>query len=105
MSNIIILAGSERKDGNTDMLVDAFKKGAAKKNKVEVISARSHDINPCIGCNSCFTRPGNECFQKDDMQMVLVQGAKDKGDVKNTDGLDRAYELGLSIGFLSMDSP
>ena len=38
MSNIIILAGSERKDGNTDMLVDAFKKGAAKKNKVEVIS-------------------------------------------------------------------
>lgn len=34
MSNIIILAGSERKDGNTDMLVDAFKKGAAKKNKV-----------------------------------------------------------------------
>lgn len=45
MSNIIILAGSERKDGNTDMLVDAFKKGAAKKNKVEVISVRSHDIN------------------------------------------------------------
>lgn len=29
MSNIIILAGSERKDGNTDMLVDALKKGAA----------------------------------------------------------------------------
>lgn len=70
MSNIIILAGSERKDGNTDMLVDAFKKGAAKKNKVEVISVRSHDITPCIGCNSCFTRLGNECFQKDDMQIV-----------------------------------
>lgn len=30
--------------------------------------------------------------------MVLVQGAKDIGDVKNTDGLDRAYKLGLSIG-------
>ena len=42
MSNIIILAGSERKDGNTDMLVDAFKKGAVEKNKVEVISVRSH---------------------------------------------------------------
>ena len=46
MSNIIILAGSERKDGNTDMLVDAFKKGAAEKNKVEIISVRSHDIPP-----------------------------------------------------------
>lgn len=29
---------------------------------------------------------------------LLVQGAKDIGDVKNTDGLDRAYKLGLSIG-------
>ena len=47
-----------------DMLVDAFKKGAVEKNKVEVISVRSHDITPCIGCNSCFTRPGNECFQR-----------------------------------------
>ena len=178
MSNIIILAGSEQKDGNTDMLVGAFRKGAAKKNKVEVISVRNHKIKPCIGCNSCFTRPGNECFQQDDMQMVyeklktadvlviaspvyfygisaqlkaiidrfhtpmrnefpikklalilvgaatlpelfdsiklqyrlvlsffhledagmvLVRGAKDIGDVKNTDGLDRAYKLGISI--------
>lgn len=48
MSNIIILAGSERKDGNTDMLVDAFKKGAVEKNKVEVISVRSHDITPAL---------------------------------------------------------
>ena len=28
---------------------------------------------------------------------VLVQGVKDKGDVKNTDSLQRAYELGKSI--------
>ena len=31
MSNIIILAGSKRKDGNTDMLVDAFRKDAVMK--------------------------------------------------------------------------
>jgi multimeric flavodoxin WrbA len=53
MSNIIILAGSERKDGNTDMLVDAFKKGAAKKNKVEVISVRNHKINRNDGRSLC----------------------------------------------------
>ena len=29
--------------------------------------------------------------------MVLVSGAKEKGEVKNGDGLKRAYELGLSI--------
>lgn len=37
-------------------------------------------------------------FHLEDAGMVLVQGAKDIGDVKNTDGLDRAYKLGLSIG-------
>lgn len=36
-------------------------------------------------------------FRLEDAGMVLVQGAKDKGDVKKTDGLDKAYELGLFI--------
>lgn len=25
---------------------------------------------PCIGCNSCFTREENKCFQKDDMSVI-----------------------------------
>lgn len=37
MSNIIVLSGSPRKGGNTDMLVDAFVKGAEKNNNVEVV--------------------------------------------------------------------
>ena len=178
MSNIVILAGSERKEGNTDLLVESFRKGARKKHSVDVISVRNHKIRPCTGCNLCFDRTGHECVQQDDMKivydklkkadvlviaspvyfygisaqlkavidrlhtpmrnefpikrlalilvgaatlpelfdpvkvqyrlvlnffhledagMVLVQGAKDKGDVKNTDGLERAYELGISI--------
>ena len=36
-------------------------------------------------------------FHLEDAGMVLVQGAKDIGDVKNTAELDRAYKLGLSI--------
>lgn len=28
----------------------------------------------------------------------MVRGAKDKGDVRNTDGLDEAYRLGLAMG-------
>ena len=36
-------------------------------------------------------------FELEDAGMVLVSGAKDKGDVKNSDGLKKAYELGLSI--------
>ena len=36
-------------------------------------------------------------FQLEDAGMVLVRGAKDKGDVKETGALKEAYDLGLSI--------
>ena len=64
MSNIIVLSGSPRKGGNTDLLVDAFVKGAEKNNNVEVVSVADYKVNPCIG------REGHECFQQDDMQIV-----------------------------------
>lgn len=70
MSKIIVLAGSMRKGGNTDLLAQAFAKGASKKNSVEVISVADYKVNPCIGCNSCFTREGNKCFQNDDMDVI-----------------------------------
>lgn len=70
MSNIIVLSGSPRKGGNTDLLVDAFVKGAEKNNNVEVVSVADYKVNPCIGCNSCFDRQGHECFQQDDMRTV-----------------------------------
>ena len=34
--NILILSGSPRKGGNTDLLVKAFVKGASQKHHVEV---------------------------------------------------------------------
>ena len=70
MGNIVVLAGSPRKNGNTDRLVEAFTKGAEKNNSVEVISVSDHHINPCKGCNSCFEREGNKCFQNDDMSGI-----------------------------------
>ena len=178
MSKVVVLVGSVRKNGNTDLLTQAFVEGAEKKNEVEVVSVADYKIHPCIGCNTCFAREGNERFQEDDMHkvydllkkadvlvvaspvyfygisaqlkavidrlhtpmrkefsiqklalllvgaatlpelfdsikiqyqlvlnffhledagMVLVSGVKEKGEVKNGDGLKRAYELGLSI--------
>ncbi len=70
MSNIIVLAGSVRKGGNTDQLVQAFASGAEKNNNVEIISVADYKVNPCIGCNTCFEREGHKCFQKDDMQEI-----------------------------------
>ena len=70
MSNIVVLSGSVRRGGNTELLVQAFVDGANKNNSVEVISVADYKVNPCIGCNTCFDREGHECFQKDDMTKV-----------------------------------
>lgn len=70
MSNIVILVGSMRKNGNTDLLAQAFAEGARENNFVEIVSVADYKVNPCIGCNSCFTREGNKCFQNDDMDGI-----------------------------------
>ena len=178
MSRILVLNGSVRRDGNTELLVQSFAEGARKNNSVEIVSVADFKVNPCIGCNSCFKREGNACFQNDGMTeiyqklketdilviaspvyfygisaqlkavidrlhtpmrnsfpikklalilvgaatlpemfdaikvqynlalnffgledagTVLVRGAREKGDVKNTDGLKNAYNLGSSM--------
>ena len=74
--NILVLSGSPRKGGNTDLLVDAFVKGASPKHHVEVVSVHDYKINPCMGCNACFRREDHNCCQKDDMQIVYEKMAK-----------------------------
>lgn len=70
MSNIVILVGSMRKGGNTDLLAQAFAEGARENNSVDIVSVVDYKVNPCIGCNSCFMREGNKCFQNDDMDGI-----------------------------------
>ena len=36
-------------------------------------------------------------FRLEDAGRVLVRGVKDKGDIKNTDALNKAFELGQEI--------
>lgn len=50
MSNIVILVGSMRKGGNTDLLAQAFAEGARENNSVEIVSVADYKVNPCIGC-------------------------------------------------------
>lgn len=66
----MILVGSVRKGGNTDLLTQAFAAGAEKKHTVEILSVADYQVKPCVGCNTCFSREGNRCFQKDDMDQI-----------------------------------
>ena len=65
MCKIMILVGSMRKGGNTDLLARRFAEGASEHNSVEIISVADYKVSPCIGCNTCFTREGNACFNHD----------------------------------------
>ncbi len=76
MSRILIFAGSPRRNGNTDRLVQSFAKGAQENNQFEIVSVCDYKVNPCIGCNSCFSREGNKCFQNDDMTAIYEKLSK-----------------------------
>ena len=74
--NILILSGSPRKGGNTELLVEAFVKGAAERHQVEVVSVRNYKVSPCMGCDACFNSKDNSCAQKDDMHLIYEKMAK-----------------------------
>lgn len=57
MKEILVLTGSPRRDGNSDMLADAFIKGAREAgHKTEKFAAGSHTIAGCRACDACFTK-------------------------------------------------
>ncbi len=68
--NILVLNGSPRKNGNTQIMVSEFKRGAEEAgHKVAEFPVAMMDIHPCIACESCFRNDG-KCFRKDDMSKI-----------------------------------
>lgn len=68
--NIVVLIGSPRKNGNTELLANAFAHGAAQQHHVEILSVRDFHVHPCLGCNHCFKTPTHTCCQRDDMGLI-----------------------------------
>lgn len=69
--HVLILSGSLRKGGNSDLLCDEFLRGAQEAgNQVEKIFLRSRKIAPCNACYFC-KRSGGQCAIRDDMAEVL----------------------------------
>lgn len=68
--NVVILLGSSRKNGNTELLTNEFMRGATESgNHVDKIVLRELNIDDCIGCGAC-QKNGGHCFRKDDMQQI-----------------------------------
>ena len=68
---VLILSGSPRKGGNSDLLCDEFMRGALEAgNQVEKIFLRSKKIAPCNACYYC-KQSGGKCAIQDDMAEIL----------------------------------
>lgn len=68
---VLILSGSPRKGGNSDLLCDEFLRGAKESgNQVEKIFVREKKIGYCMACYYCREHQG-VCAIKDDMAEIL----------------------------------
>ncbi len=61
--NVLILNASPRKNGNTVMLLDAFREGLAEN--ADVVQMNLYDLQPkpCFACNACQT--ADQCSLSD----------------------------------------
>lgn len=68
---VLILSGSPRKGGNSDILCDQFMRGAEEAgHDVEKIWVQNKKVAPCLACYYCKDHAG-ECAIKDDMKEIL----------------------------------
>lgn len=63
--NILVLTGSAREGGNSDLLADAFIRGARKSgHTVEIFRCGVNRMQGCLGCGACWS-DGSPCVVHD----------------------------------------
>jgi multimeric flavodoxin WrbA len=70
MEKILVIGGSPRKGGNSDILMKYFAKGAREEGiATKEIQLRDYQFQPCIGCERC--RKDKQCTGlRDGMQLI-----------------------------------
>ena len=66
---VLCIAGSPRRDGNTDILLRQIATGAASQGaQIKTVTLSELDISPCRHCDSCLKT--GKCVIDDDMQWL-----------------------------------
>lgn len=73
MSDIIILNGAPKRNGNTSQLIDKFKQGAQTSNNIHEFYLENMKIKGCMDCQYCRRQENgirNPCVHDDDMKEI-----------------------------------
>lgn len=69
---IVVITGSPRQGGNTDLLVEAFIRGAgAVGHKTYKFAAAHKAVQGCWGCDKCWSAGTEPCVIKDDFYELV----------------------------------
>ncbi|MDR4504824.1 MAG: flavodoxin family protein [Candidatus Scalindua sp.] len=69
MDKVLGIAGSPRRNGNTETLLKEFLRGAGKNGlETELIILCNLNVSPCTSCDLC--QKDGECVIEDDMQVM-----------------------------------
>ena len=69
MVKVLGIAGSPRREGNTELLLREFLRGAGTSGlETELIILSEVDISPCTSCDLC--QEDGKCVIADDMQLM-----------------------------------
>ena len=68
--SVLGVAGSPRRDGNSETILDEVLRGASEAGAlIEKVALAERDVNPCRACNACAR--SRVCIQKDDMGAII----------------------------------
>lgn len=72
MKVLAINSSPRMERGNTALILEPFLEGLREDGaEVELFYTRKLNIDPCMGCFSCWVKTPGKCIQKDDMDMLL----------------------------------
>ena len=70
---ILVLTGSPRHEGNSDLLAQSFVAAAEKSgHDVRVFRAGRHNLTPCIACDTCFSGGGACSFDDEFNELAAL---------------------------------
>lgn len=70
MKKLIIINGSPRKGGNSDVIAETLSQKVTNT-QVEIFNLREKTVKPCLACAACKKKDTPMCVQKDDMGELI----------------------------------